>query len=97
MSLFYQFFFYSFWLTLLNDALPLLENPEEEPPLFNQEQTMNLTHCLIELCSISEGNMTSLLSPIQSVTFERTIGLIRLALSKNMAKAVCFQATVQDL
>lgn len=72
-----------FWLTLLNDALPLLEN-NDEVPLFNAQQTANLVFCLNDLVSLTEGNMSSLISPAQSSTFERTIGLIRLADRKSV-------------
>ncbi|XP_065224471.1 nuclear pore complex protein Nup85 [Planococcus citri] len=77
-----------FWLTLLTDALPLLQNESEEP-LFDTQQTANLTFCLNELSSLSEWDLSNVTPPRAAI--ERQISIIRLALAKNMAKALCTQ------
>uniref|UniRef100_A0A672GE84 Nuclear pore complex protein Nup85 n=1 Tax=Salarias fasciatus TaxID=181472 RepID=A0A672GE84_SALFA len=70
----------SFWMTLLTDALPLLEQKEV---IFSVGQTYELMFCLEEFAII--------LKPDNGVT---KVELLRLALARNLAMAIVKEGTV---
>lgn len=83
----------SFWLTLLLDALPLLE---QQRVIFSAEQTYQLMSCL-------EDWTTAKLEPIQSEENHRSqdksientkIEMLRLALARNLARAIVKEGTI---
>ncbi|KAB5517652.1 hypothetical protein PHYPO_G00169650 [Pangasianodon hypophthalmus] len=73
----------SFWMTLLIDALPLLEQKEV---IFSVDQTHELMFCLEELTSDN-----SKLQPEHLAQLE----LLRLALARNLAMAIVKEGTVE--
>lgn len=77
---------YSFWLTLLNDALPLLER--QDAPIFSYEDTCELMSCLEELTTEETDHPRASKLPI----VDRT-KLIRLALSKNLKEALIHEGS----
>jgi len=81
----------TFWLTLLTDALPLLEGKEV---IFSADQTHELMFCLEELTS---GKSTiNADRPMQDEDIEATqIELLRLALARNLASAIVKEGTVE--
>ncbi|XP_030646419.1 nuclear pore complex protein Nup85 isoform X1 [Chanos chanos] len=81
----------SFWMTLLTDALPLLEQKEV---IFSAEQTHELMFCLEELTS--EKCDPNPDQPMQDEEVESTkIELLRLALARNLANAIVKEGTVE--
>lgn len=74
-------FLFSFWLTLLTDALPLLES--QDVPVFTYEETCQLITCLEELIMECHESLQSKKSQV----IDRT-KLIRLALTKNLARSL---------
>ncbi|XP_062872524.1 nuclear pore complex protein Nup85 [Trichomycterus rosablanca] len=81
----------SFWMTLLIDALPLLEQKEV---IFSVDQTHELMLCLEELTSdISEVKPER---AAQDEDVESTkLELLRLALARNLAMAIVKEGTVE--
>lgn len=81
----------SFWMTLLTDALPLLEQQEV---IFSVNQTHELMFCLEELTSdISESNTEN---PGQDEDVDITkLELLRLSLARNLAQAIVKEGTVE--
>ncbi|XP_061159320.1 nuclear pore complex protein Nup85 isoform X2 [Syngnathus typhle] len=84
----------SFWMTLLTDALPLLEQKEV---IFTAEQTYELIFCLEELTSSNSATAASTTdAPMQEEDLEVTkVELLRLALARNLARAIINEGTVQ--
>ncbi|XP_019745339.1 nuclear pore complex protein Nup85 [Hippocampus comes] len=90
----------SFWMTLLTDALPLLEQKEV---IFTSEQTYELIFCLEELtssCNTTTATTTAAASmtdtPMQEEDLEVTkVELLRLALARNLAMAIVNEGTVE--
>ncbi|KAI4890976.1 hypothetical protein NFI96_018597 [Prochilodus magdalenae] len=81
----------SFWMTLLTDALPLLEQKEV---IFSVDQTHELMFCLEELTS--NNNETKPEWPMQDEDIESTkLELLRLALARNLAMAIVKEGTVE--
>ncbi|XP_062388208.1 nuclear pore complex protein Nup85 [Sardina pilchardus] len=81
----------SFWMTLLIDALPLLEQKEV---IFSVEQTHELMFCLEELTSGKAPPNPD--RPMQDEDLETTkIELLRLALARNLAMAIVKEGTVE--
>ncbi|CAL8305615.1 unnamed protein product [Merluccius merluccius] len=81
----------SFWMTLLMDALPLLEQKEV---IFSADQTHELIFCLEELTSSLKT--TGLDTPMQDEDMEVTkVELLRLALARNLAMAIVKEGTVE--
>ncbi|CAL8284593.1 unnamed protein product [Boreogadus saida] len=81
----------SFWMTLLTDALPLLEQKEA---IFSADQTHELIFCLEDLTS-SLKIPTGLDVPMQDEDMEVTkVELLRLALARNLAMAIVKEGTV---
>uniref|UniRef100_A0A671XJW6 Nuclear pore complex protein Nup85 n=1 Tax=Sparus aurata TaxID=8175 RepID=A0A671XJW6_SPAAU len=73
----------SFWMTLLTDALPLLEQKEV---IFSADQTHELMFCLEELTSLNTTDEDTELTKVE---------LLRLALARNLARAIVKEGTVE--
>ncbi|KAM4598192.1 nuclear pore complex protein Nup85 [Polymixia lowei] len=83
----------SFWMTLLTDALPLLEQKEV---IFSADQTHELMFCLEELTSSAKTAAPSLDRSMQEEDIEVTkVELLRLALARNLAMAIVKEGTVE--
>ncbi|KAG9343902.1 hypothetical protein JZ751_013289 [Albula glossodonta] len=81
----------SFWMTLLTDALPLLE---QKQVIFSADQTYELMHCLEELTAGQAVPNND--RPMQEEDVESTrIELLRLALARNLAQAIVKEGTVE--
>lgn len=84
----------SFWMTLLTDALPLLEQKEV---IFSVDQTHELMFCLGELTSSLSGSAPAAEAPMQEEDMEVTkVELLRLALARNLAMAIVKEGTVES-
>ncbi|XP_026225705.1 nuclear pore complex protein Nup85 [Anabas testudineus] len=84
----------SFWMTLLTDALPLLEQKEV---IFSADQTHELMFCLEELTSSLNNTRPSTDRPMQEEDIELTkVELLRLALARNLAMAIVKEGTVES-
>ncbi|XP_074828137.1 nuclear pore complex protein Nup85 isoform X1 [Natator depressus] len=78
----------SFWMTLLIDALPLLEQKEV---IFSAEQTYELMRCLEDLTAGKTDNQK-----LQVDDFETTkVEILRLALARNLARAIVKEGTLE--
>ena len=73
-----------FWITVLTDALPLLHAPDQVT--LSEEQTCTLMSCLEEIC-LSEFSGAEA-SPEGLPAAKAQIGVIRLALVQNLARAI---------
>ncbi|KAJ3600754.1 hypothetical protein NHX12_031729 [Muraenolepis orangiensis] len=83
----------SFWMTLLMDALPLLEQKEV---IFSADQTHELIFCLEDLTSSLNITTVPLDEPMQDEDMEVTkVELLRLALARNLAMAIVKEGTVE--
>ncbi|XP_023250906.1 nuclear pore complex protein Nup85 [Seriola lalandi dorsalis] len=83
----------SFWMTLLTDALPLLEQKEV---IFSADQTHELMFCLEELTSSLNTTAPGTDRPMQEEDIELTkVELLRLALARNLAMAIVKEGTVE--
>ncbi|XP_017277247.1 nuclear pore complex protein Nup85 [Kryptolebias marmoratus] len=83
----------SFWMTLLTDALPLLEQKEV---IFSADQTYELMYCLEELTSSLDAAAPGPDRPMQEEDIEVTkVELLRLALARNLASAIVKEGTVE--
>ncbi|XP_068192136.1 nuclear pore complex protein Nup85 [Antennarius striatus] len=83
----------SFWMTLMTDALPLLEQKEV---IFSAEQTHELMFCLEELTSSVNSTGPGSDRPMQGEDMEMTkVELLRLALARNLAMAIVKEGTVE--
>uniref|UniRef100_A0A3B3DIP1 Nuclear pore complex protein Nup85 n=1 Tax=Oryzias melastigma TaxID=30732 RepID=A0A3B3DIP1_ORYME len=83
----------SFWMTLLTDALPLLEQKEV---IFSADQTYELMFCLEELTSSLNTPSPDSDKSMQEEDVELTkVELLRLALSRNLAMAIVKEGTVE--
>lgn len=83
----------SFWMTLLTDALPLLEQKEV---IFSADQTYKLMSCLEELTSSLNTTTPGGDQPMQDEDIEVTkVELLRLALARNLAMAIAKEGTVE--
>ncbi|XDV12243.1 hypothetical protein PO909_000953 [Leuciscus waleckii] len=79
----------SLWMTLLTDALPLLEQKEV---IFSVDQTYELMSCLEELNSgTKEPKQTDQDEDIESTKTE----LLRLSLARNLAMAIVKEGTIE--
>ncbi|KAK5856393.1 hypothetical protein PBY51_007993 [Eleginops maclovinus] len=82
----------SFWMTLLTDALPLLEQKEV---IFSANQTYELMFCLEELTSSLSTAAPNTDGSMQDEDIEQTkVELLRLALARNLAMAIVKEGTV---
>ncbi|XP_074870248.1 nuclear pore complex protein Nup85 isoform X2 [Carettochelys insculpta] len=78
----------SFWMTLLIDALPLLEQKEV---IFSAEQTYELMRCLEDLTA---GKIDD--QKLQGDDVENTkVDILRLALARNLARAIVKEGTLE--
>jgi len=84
----------SFWLTLLMDALPLLESPEIH---LNSEQSYELLYCLEELKEVYLKESKSLTEKGDSKagSTPEEENLMRLALARNLARAFLYEKSDQ--
>ncbi|MEQ2236481.1 Nucleoporin nup85 [Ilyodon furcidens] len=83
----------SFWMTLLTDALPLLEQTEV---IFSADQTNELMYCLEELTSSLNSTAPGADRPMQQEDVEQTkVELLRLSLARNLAMAVVKEGTME--
>ncbi|XP_016423226.1 nuclear pore complex protein Nup85-like [Sinocyclocheilus rhinocerous] len=79
----------SLWMTLLTDALPLLE---QKVVIFSVDQTYELMSCLEELNSgTKDSNLTDQDEDIESTKTE----LLRLALARNLTMAIVKEGTIE--
>ncbi|XP_056304610.1 LOW QUALITY PROTEIN: nuclear pore complex protein Nup85 [Danio aesculapii] len=79
----------SLWMTLLTDALPLLE---QEEVIFTVDQTYELMSCLEELNSgTKDSNQMEQEDDLESTKME----LLRAALARNLATAIVKEGTVE--
>ncbi|XP_053087338.1 nuclear pore complex protein Nup85-like [Pangasianodon hypophthalmus] len=81
----------SFWMTLLIDALPLLEQKEV---IFSVDQTHELMFCLEELTSDNSKLEPERLAQDDDVESTK-LELLRLALARNLAMAIVKEGTVE--
>ncbi|XP_056262168.1 nuclear pore complex protein Nup85 isoform X1 [Pseudoliparis swirei] len=82
----------SFWMTLLTDALPLLEQKEV---IFSADQTHELMFCLEELTSSLSHSAPGTDKSTQDDDIELTkVELLRLALARNLAMAIIKEGTI---
>ncbi|XP_060068620.1 nuclear pore complex protein Nup85-like [Ylistrum balloti] len=72
-----------FWVTLLVDAIPLLE---AEEVIFSSSQTFDLMHCLEELMREFKDI---------DVREKEKLALLRLALTRNLSRAIVKEGTVR--
>uniref|UniRef100_A0A7M4E759 Nuclear pore complex protein Nup85 n=1 Tax=Crocodylus porosus TaxID=8502 RepID=A0A7M4E759_CROPO len=78
----------SFWMTLLTDALPLLEQKEV---IFSAEQTYELMRCLEDLTAGKLDNQK-----LQDDDIETTkVEMLRLAFARNLARAIVKEGTLE--
>ncbi|XP_053309489.1 nuclear pore complex protein Nup85 [Spea bombifrons] len=84
----------SFWLTLLLDALPLLE---QKQVIFSAKQTYALIQCLEErMAGKQETTKPQESQKAQDVSIENTkVEMLRLALARNLARAIVKEGTLQ--
>ncbi|XP_075418316.1 nuclear pore complex protein Nup85 [Tenrec ecaudatus] len=83
----------SFWMTLLTDALPLLE---QKQVIFSAEQTYELMRCLEDLtegrpvCTEPDG-----LGPQDDDIETTKVEMLRLALARNLARAIIKEGSLE--
>ncbi|CAL1588448.1 unnamed protein product [Knipowitschia caucasica] len=83
----------SFWMTLITDALPLLE---QKQVIFSSDQTYELMYCLEELTSSLNKPAPGPDQHMQDKDTEVTkVELLRLALARNLAMAIVKEGTVE--
>ncbi|XP_055097128.1 nuclear pore complex protein Nup85 isoform X2 [Symphalangus syndactylus] len=83
----------SFWMTLLIDALPLLE---QKQVIFSAEQTYELMRCLEDLTSRRPVRGESDTEQLQDDDIETTkVEMLRLALARNLARAIVREGSLE--
>uniref|UniRef100_A0A8C9J3J0 Nuclear pore complex protein Nup85 n=1 Tax=Piliocolobus tephrosceles TaxID=591936 RepID=A0A8C9J3J0_9PRIM len=83
----------SFWMTLLTDALPLLE---QKQVIFSAEQTYELMQCLEDLMSRRPVRGESDIQQLQDEDIETTkVEMLRLALARNLARAIIREGSLE--
>ncbi|KAH0518701.1 Nuclear pore complex protein Nup85 [Microtus ochrogaster] len=83
----------SFWMTLLTDALPLLE---QKQVIFSAEQTYELMRCLEDLASGRPGCGEPDAQRLQDDDIETTkVEMLRLALARNLAQAIIREGSLE--
>ncbi|XP_046531859.1 nuclear pore complex protein Nup85 isoform X1 [Equus quagga] len=83
----------SFWMTLLTDALPLLE---QKQVIFSAEQTYELMRCLEDLTSGRPVHGEPDAQRLQDDDIETTkVEMLRLALARNLARAVIKEGSLE--
>ncbi|XP_064637372.1 nuclear pore complex protein Nup85-like [Lineus longissimus] len=81
-----------FWLTLLTDALPLLEADEV---IFNSQQTYELMHCLTEIrlaLKLDEKSGKKVAKSEEQDTSK--LDIMKLALARNLARADILEGSI---
>uniref|UniRef100_A0A8B9CFJ7 Nuclear pore complex protein Nup85 n=1 Tax=Anser brachyrhynchus TaxID=132585 RepID=A0A8B9CFJ7_9AVES len=78
----------SFWMTLLTDALPLLEQKEV---IFSAEQTYELMQCLEDLTAGKPDKQKLLDDDVETTKVE----MLRLALARNLARVIVKEGTLE--
>lgn len=83
----------SFWMTLLTDALPLLE---QKQVIFSAEQTYELMRCLEDLASRRPECGEPDAQRLQDDDIETTkVEMLRLALARNLARAIIREGSLE--
>nr|XP_044601927.1 nuclear pore complex protein Nup85 isoform X1 [Equus asinus] len=83
----------SFWMTLLTDALPLLE---QKQVIFSAEQTYELMRCLEDLTSGRPVHGEPDAQRLQDDDIETTkVEMLRLALARNLARAIIKEGSLE--
>lgn len=83
----------SFWMTLLTDALPLLE---QKQVIFSAEQTYELMRCLEDLASGRPECGEPDAQRLQDDDIETTkVDMLRLALARNLARAIIREGSLE--
>ncbi|XP_008071516.1 nuclear pore complex protein Nup85 isoform X1 [Carlito syrichta] len=83
----------SFWMTLLTDALPLLE---QKQVIFSAEQTYELMRCLEDLTSERPVRGEPDAQLFQDDDIETTkVEMLRLALARNLARAIIREGSLE--
>lgn len=83
----------SFWMTLLTDALPLLE---QKQVIFSAEQTYELMRCLEDLASGRPECGEPDVHRLQDDDIETTkVEMLRLALARNLARAIIREGSLE--
>ncbi|KAI2584978.1 nucleoporin 85 [Homo sapiens] len=83
----------SFWMTLLTDALPLLE---QKQVIFSAEQTYELMRCLEDLTSRRPVHGESDTEQLQDDDIETTkVEMLRLSLARNLARAIIREGSLE--
>uniref|UniRef100_A0A8D2IIM0 Nuclear pore complex protein Nup85 n=1 Tax=Urocitellus parryii TaxID=9999 RepID=A0A8D2IIM0_UROPR len=83
----------SFWMTLLTDALPLLE---QKQVIFSAEQTYELMRCLEDLTSGKPERAEPDAQRLQDDDIETTkVEMLRLALARNLARAIIREGSLE--
>lgn len=84
----------SFWVTLLSDALPLLEHKQV---IFSAEQTYELMRCLEDLTAMKNNaaGQPPELNPQDDNHETAKVEMLRLALARNLARAIVKEGTVE--
>ncbi|XP_012893544.1 PREDICTED: nuclear pore complex protein Nup85 isoform X1 [Dipodomys ordii] len=83
----------SFWMTLLTDALPLLE---QKQVIFSAEQTYELMRCLEDLTSGKLECAEFDAHRLQDDDIETTkVEMLRLALARNLARAIVREGSLE--
>uniref|UniRef100_A0A2K5E6K9 Nuclear pore complex protein Nup85 n=1 Tax=Aotus nancymaae TaxID=37293 RepID=A0A2K5E6K9_AOTNA len=83
----------SFWMTLLTDALPLLE---QKQVIFSAEQTYELMQCLEDLTSGRPVHGGPDTQQCQDDDIETTkVEMLRLALARNLARAIIREGSLE--
>lgn len=83
----------SFWMTLLTDALPLLE---QKQVIFSAEQTYELMRCLEDLASRRPECSEPDAQRLQDDDIETTkVEMLRLALARNLARAIIREGSLE--
>ncbi|XP_060620689.1 nuclear pore complex protein Nup85 [Anolis sagrei] len=79
----------SFWMTLLTDALPLLEQKEV---IFSADQTYELMKCLEDVTATESKKQKLQDDDAEMMKVE----MLRLAMARNLAKAIVKEGTVEE-
>ncbi|KAM5274050.1 nuclear pore complex protein Nup85 isoform 2-T2 [Ctenodactylus gundi] len=83
----------SFWMTLLTDALPLLE---QKQVIFSAEQTYELMRCLEDLTLRKSEHADLDVQQLQDDDIETTkVEMLRLALARNLARAIIREGSLE--
>ncbi|XP_069510922.1 nuclear pore complex protein Nup85 [Ambystoma mexicanum] len=85
----------SFWVTLLSDALPLLEHKQV---IFSVEQTFELMRCLEDLNAMkssTEGQSLHSRQALEDSHETSKVEMLRLALARNLARAIVKEGTME--